>query len=206
MTKEEKKAYMKIWRKNNKDKKAIHDKTYHEKHREKILAKSKENREKNGEEINKKHKEYFDKNPEAKAKKLKRNRDYFQKNKTEIIQKRKKKREENPLYRMTCITRSLIHNAFNRKGYKKTSKTHEILGCTYEEFKIYIESKFESWMNWDNKGLYNGQPNHGWDIDHIIPICTAITVEDVIRLNHYSNLQPLCSKVNRDIKKGLIIN
>ena len=205
MTKEEKKAYMKIWHKNNKDKKAIHDKRYHEKHREKILAKSKEKREKNSEEINKKHKEYFDKNPEAKAKKLKRNRDYFQKNKKEIIEKRKKKREENPLYRMTCITRSLIHNAFNRQGYKKTSKTNTILGCTFEEFKSYLESKFEPWMNWDNKGLYNGQPNFGWDIDHIIPLSSAKTVEDIVKLNHYTNLQPLCSYVNRDIKKALII-
>lgn len=206
MTKEERKVYMKIWRENNKDKKAIHDKKYHEKHREKILAKSKENRKKNGEEINKKHREYFDKNPEAKAKKLKRNRDYFQKNKTKIIEKRKKKREENPLYRMTCITRSLIHNAFNRKGYKKTSKTHEILGCSFEEFKTYIESKFETWMNWDNRGLYNGTPDYGWDIDHIIPQSSAITIEDVIQLNHYTNLQPLCSYINRDIKKDLIIN
>jgi hypothetical protein len=41
---------------------------------------------------------------------------------------------------MTCITRSLIHNAFNRQGYKKTSKTNTILGCTFEEFKSYLES------------------------------------------------------------------
>ena len=57
-------------------------------------------------------------------------------------------------------------------------------------------------MTWDNKGLYNGELNHGWDLDHIIPIDTAITEEDVIRLNHYTNLQPLCSKINRDIKKN----
>jgi len=52
----------------------------------------------------------------------------------------------------------------------------------------------------ENRGLYNGEFNYVWDIDHIIPLSSAETEDDVIRLNHYSNLQPLCSKVNRDIK------
>lgn len=56
-------------------------------------------------------------------------------------------------------------------------------------------------MNWENKGLYNGEFGYGWDIDHIVPLSTAATEEDLIRLNHYTNLQPLCSKVNRDIKR-----
>lgn len=63
------------------------------------------------------------------------------------------------------------------------------------------DSKFEPWMTWGNRGLYNGELNYGWDIDHIIPVSSAETEEGVIKLNHYTNLQPLCSKVNRDIKK-----
>jgi len=54
-------------------------------------------------------------------------------------------------------------------------------------------------MSWDNHGLYNGEFNYGWDIDHIIP---ASSEEEILRLNHYTNLQPLCSKINRDIKKN----
>jgi cytidylate kinase len=54
-----------------------------------------------------------------------------------------------------------------------------------------------------NRGKYNGTFNFGWDIDHMIPVSTAKTEEDVIRLNHYTNLQPLCSKINRDIKRNL---
>jgi hypothetical protein len=61
-------------------------------------------------------------------------------------------------------------------------------------------------MTWENRGLYNGELNYGWDIDHIIPLDTAETIQDIIRLNHYTNLQPLCSKVNRDIKKNIIAN
>lgn len=96
----------------------------------------------------------------------------------------------------------LIRTSINRFGYKKKSKTCEILGCSYDEFKQYIESKFESWMNWENKGLYNGELNYGWDIDHIIPLSSAKTEAEIIKLNHYSNLQPLCSKTNRDTKRN----
>ena len=83
----------------------------------------------------------------------------------------------------------------------KGLRTKDILGCSFEEFKIYIESKFEDWMTWENKGLYNGEYNHGWDLDHIIPISSAKTEEEVYKLNHYSNFQPLCSKINRYDKK-----
>ena len=89
-------------------------------------------------------------------------------------------------------------------NYLKNSKTEEILGCSFKDFKIYIESKFENWMNWKNRGLYNGSLNYGWDIDHIIPLSTAKNEENLIKLNHYSNLQPLCSKINRDMKKNNI--
>jgi HNH endonuclease len=81
-----------------------------------------------------------------------------------------------------------------------------ILGCSFEDFKIYLESKFEIWMNWGNYGLYNGELGYGWDIDHIIPISFAETEEDVIRLNHFTNLQPLCSKINRDIKSNFLFD
>lgn len=90
----------------------------------------------------------------------------------------------------------------NNTSYRKDSNTINILGCNYEEFKSYIESKFETWMNWDNYGKYNGEFNYGWDFDHIIPVSSAKTVDD--RLNHYTNFQPLCSKINRDIKRDKI--
>ena len=60
-------------------------------------------------------------------------------------------------------------------------------------------------MTWDNYGLYNGELNCGWDIDHIIPLSSVNTEDDIIKLNHYTNLQPLCSYTNRVIKKDNII-
>lgn len=89
-------------------------------------------------------------------------------------------------------------------GVAIKTKTFQILGCTYNEFKLHLESKFQPWMNWDNRGPHNGTPDYGWDIDHIIPLKTATCESDIIRLNHYTNLQPLCSYINRDVKRSMI--
>jgi len=35
-----------------------------------------------------------------------------------------------------------------------------------------------------------------------IPLSNAESQEELLRLNYFDNLQPLCSKVNRDIKKN----
>lgn len=59
-------------------------------------------------------------------------------------------------------------------------------------------------MTWENRGKYNGQFYYGWDIDHIMPISSANTIDDVHKLSHYTNFQPLCSHINRDIKKDKI--
>jgi len=105
------------------------------------------------------------------------------------------------LYRLTCSITNMVYSALKRGGYTKNSHTYEIIGCSYEFLLGYLEAKFETWMNWENKGLYNSELNYGWDIDHIIPLSSALNEEDLLKLNHYSNLQPLCSKVNRDIKR-----
>lgn len=107
-----------------------------------------------------------------------------------------------PLYRLKVSLRSSICIFLKNKGYKKKSKTTDILGCSFEEFKLHIENQFKDWMNWDNRALYNGTLNYGWDIDHIEPLSTAINEADIIRLCHYTNLQPLCSYTNRVLKNG----
>ena len=111
------------------------------------------------------------------------------------------RRQNDPLFRLITNVRNLIYNSFYYNGYSKNSKTEELLGCSFEELKDYLESKFEPWMNWDNRGLYSGEFNYGWDIDHKIPLSSVNTEDEIIKLNHYTNLQPLCSKINRDIKK-----
>ena len=115
---------------------------------------------------------------------------------------RKENRRNNILLRLKENIGSNIRNSLRKNNFTKKSRTTEILGCSKIDFKLYIESKFETWMNWNNYGKYNGEFNYGWDIDHIIPISSAKTEEDIIKLNHYTNLQPLCSYINRYVKRN----
>ena len=115
----------------------------------------------------------------------------------------KKRIANDPLFKLKKQVQGLIRDSLRSKGIKKNDRTINILGCTLNEFKLHLESKFEPWMNWSNKGSYNGEPNFGWDIDHIIPSSSATTEEDILKLNHYTNLQPLCSYVNRVVKRNV---
>jgi hypothetical protein len=108
------------------------------------------------------------------------------------------------LYKLKTRMRKAIRKTFKINGFTKKTKTSLILGCSFDDLKLHIEKQFADWMTWDNHGIFTGEPNIGWDIDHIIPLATAKTEEDVIRLNHYTNLQPLCSYINRIIKRANI--
>lgn len=138
----------------------------------------------------------------------KKSRDYYYENKEQVIPKtvlyKKNRRKKDNLFRLTENIRKAITKSFYLKGTKKNSKTTIILGCSFQEFKTHIESKFEPWMNWENYGTYNGELNYGWDLDHITPISSAINEGDLIKLNHFTNFQPLCSYINRHIKREKI--
>jgi len=186
-----------------------YNKVYRSNHKEYFEEKNKEYHDTNKEQISERKREYYLKN---RKKYLEYRKKYYLKNKEKVnkqsvvrINERKNTDEQ---FKLKCNIRCLIHSTIKLSGYRKNSKTTEILGCTFEEFKTYLESKFESWMNWDNYGNWDGQPkelNVSWDIDHKIPISSAKTEGDVIRLNHYSNLQPLCSYENRYNKKNSLI-
>ena len=178
-------------------------KFHYDNNREEILLAHKKYYQSNKTERQKKQREY---NKNNKLKKQESGKKYRNKNK-KLIQLKKaiydnKKRKEDSLYKLKGNIRNLIRIFFRKHTIKKNSKTHQILGCTFEEFKIHIEKQFLPWMNWNNYGKYNGEFEFGWDLDHIIPINSALTEEDIIKLNHYSNFQPLCSHINRDIKIG----
>jgi hypothetical protein len=115
---------------------------------------------------------------------------------------KKNKMETDELYKIYVKIRNNIAMSLKNKGVYKKERTHNILGCTILFFKQYIESLWEPWMNWDNHGKYNGDLNYGWDLDHIIPVSSASTEEELIKLNHYTNFKPLCSYTNRYVKKN----
>ena len=109
----------------------------------------------------------------------------------------RERRKSDPLFKLKYVVSRLIRNSIKCKGLSKNKKSIDILGCDIEFFKIYLEEKFIDDMSWDNYGVV-------WDIDHIIPLSSAINEDDVIKLNHYTNLQPLDSYTNRFIKRDKI--
>jgi len=117
------------------------------------------------------------------------NHTYGQQHKEEKNIREKKRRNEDPIYRMKLnlrrINRRSIKN-FNVKG------ASNLLGCSYEEVREHLSKQFRDGMNWDNYGE--------WHIDHIIPLASAETEDEVIKLYHYTNLQPLWAKDN--LSKG----
>lgn len=103
--------------------------------------------------------------------------------------RQRKQRQANPLYKLRSNIGTAIANSFRNRGHKKNSKTSTILGCTFEEFFVYIESQFVEGMSWDNRDR--------WHIDHIVPIHLADTEEKLLLLNHHSNLRPLWKEDNQ---------
>ena len=193
---------------------SIYKKDNYIKNKEKILKRVKNYSSNNKDNISKKFKKYYLENKDTlkeksnehyvnnKEQKLRYQKEYQTTHKKQRNTNIQKRMNYDVVFRLSCSIRKIIHAAFKYNKFNKNNKTEEIIGCSFKELKVYLESKFEPWMCWNNKGLYNSEFNYGWDIDHIIPISTAKTTDDVIKLNHYTNLQPLCSKINRDIKRN----
>lgn len=124
--------------------------------------------------------------------------------------KHRDKYKNDEFYRLVYTIRGRIRNSLSiylKNNEKKSQHSEDILGCSWKEFKIHIESQFLSWMNWDNFGDVCGDSpdyNCSWDLDHIIPVSWAQTNNELYALNHWSNFQPLCSKINRWDKSGKI--
>ena len=163
----------------------------------------------NKELLNEWKRNYLKNNPEQHEKHLTRLKKYNQKTKDKNrVYRNEYEKNRNKTDKLFLIRRRIkncISNSIKRTNHRKKGKTVEILGCSFEEFKTYIESKFESWMNWENYGLYNGELNYGWDLDHIIPTASAKSEVEIMLLNKFTNFQPLCSYVNRVIKKDKLI-
>lgn len=181
---------------------------YDEKQKKRII--SKENKREYLKEWNLDHKElrkeynkkYYRDNKEIIGEKMK---IYYNKTKVNNPEKVKKwrggyssvklRREKDPLFKLVCNLRNLIKNSLTKQGYTKKSRTYEIVGIPYSEFKFYIESKFLDNMCWENYGE--------WHLDHIVPASSAKCEKELILLNYYTNFQPLWAIDN--IKKSNFI-
>ena len=92
------------------------------------------------------------------------------------------------------LIRSRTRSILRKKGFSKKSRFCEYIGCTELELIKHLEGQFKDGMTWENQGFM------GWHIDHVIPLGSAKTVEEVYILCHYTNLQPLWREDN--ISKG----
>ena len=200
------KVYMKDYYKNNLSKRKEYKeknveilkqkrKEYYEKNKEIILESTKKRNIQNIEKIQDYNKQYRENNLDSEKRRWK---EYYEKNKNELIKKSSKKTKEK---RNTVILEKLKHNVRNRllfylkvKNIRKNSKTFDIIGCSPDSLKEHLEKQFTEDMAWENYGYY------GWHIDHIIPLSSAKTEEELYKLSHFTNLQPMWASDNR--KKG----
>lgn len=88
------------------------------------------------------------------------------------------RRIRDPFYKFQSNIRIMLCGAFKRRGYTKRSKAFQILGCKFDKLLEYTGWK------------------PGLEIHHIKPLCLAKTEEDVVRLNHYTNLVALKPQVH----------
>jgi len=102
------------------------------------------------------------------------------------------KSKTDPVYAMRYRVKNAIKRAFRDKGYSRDSKAAQILGCSYSEFVVHLENHFLDGMTWENRSM--------WHIDHVTPLASASSPEDLTALNHYTNLRPLWALDN--IRKG----
>lgn len=98
----------------------------------------------------------------------------------------REKRQTDPIYLIKGRIRARMNNAIVRSN--KTGNTQTILGCDWQTLKEHLESRFVGGMCWGNRAL--------WHIDHIVPLASASTEEGLIKLCHYTNLQPLWAADN----------
>ncbi len=98
----------------------------------------------------------------------------------------KNRRATNLNYRIMTRLRGRLSDAV--RGRCPRGGSHVVLlGCSVEFLKQHLESQFKEGMSWENYG------RSGWWIDHIIPLSLfdLSDPEQLKRLCHYTNLQPL---------------
>lgn len=189
------------YRQNNKDKIKAIDAAYYSKNRDRLDEKAKQYRIDNiarcRELARASSKKHRSKEPLVYRAKVKA---YESKNKEKIAAvrsaHRKAKRLSDPVFYLQTSIRNRINESIKRKGFTKRSSTYATLGCDWEFFKTHIERQFTPRMCWEKMG----SEIH---LDHIVPISTAATEDDVVALNHFTNLRPMWAKDNQS--KGATI-
>lgn len=119
-------------------------------------------------------------------------KEWCEANKEHINEYKRNRLKTDPMYRLKMSARGRVGKALRKGGYTKKSKTQEMLGIDWERFQKHIERTFTEGMTWENYGE--------WHVDHIMPLASANTEEELIKLFHYTNTQALWAEEN--LSKG----
>jgi hypothetical protein len=136
--------------------------------------------------------------------------EYAKNNQDKIIKNRKKQsknRYKSHNYRLhSNISRAVRAHLFFTGNFKNKKSILSYLDYSINELKLYIENKFEYWMNWSNYGNYSKNWNDDdvstwtWNIDHIIPQSLlpydSMANENFKKCWELKNLRPYSSKKN----------
>jgi hypothetical protein len=171
---------IKNWRLKNIEKVKQQKIRYTKKYSEKNKDRGRKYREQNKDKVLIRSKKWREEN-------LQYSKEYFQKNKSKINKKICDRKKIDFLFKISSLYRSKLNKILSKS---KDKSTFEIIGCSPIFLKEHLEKQFKEGMSWDNHGLF------GWHIDHIIPLSSAKTEEELYKLCHYTNLQPLWAKDN----------
>ena len=108
----------------------------------------------------------------------------------------KLKRQTNPQWKLKQVLRCRYLDALKRHtSGGRVNKHHsaiELIGCSIDFYKQYLEQQFKPDMTWENHGIL-------WEIDHIKP-CAAFDLTNITQQHEcfiYTNTQPLYYSENR---------
>jgi hypothetical protein len=156
---------------------------YYQENKEKYQQNSKKYYQNNLEKIKQKSTEYQKNNPE----KTKQSYNKWRINNTEYFKIwRKNKWENDTNYKLRIILGNRLNEVLKKNKTYKNSNIIQLLNCSLDELKQYLENQFTPEMNWDNHGMI-------WEIDHIEP-CSKFDmniIKDQQNCFNYKNLQPL---------------
>ena len=185
------KEYNKEYKKENKEKIKEQRKEYQKENKEKIKEYQKEYKAANKEKNKEYYKEYYKENKE-KIKEYNKEYKANPANKEKINKRTRVRYKNDENFRLSKLLRTRFTLALKSQNIKKNSHVLELTSCPIDFLKDYLSKKFEEGMTWDNQGE--------WHIDHRKP-CASFDLtnkEDQRKCFHYTNLQPLWGKENRE--------